>query len=41
MKEFLIGAVAGVIVVWRWCDNIQQSLNRWQGVIVAGSQAKG
>jgi hypothetical protein len=42
MKEFFIGAVAGVVVAWRWRDNIQQYLSRWRhGVIVAGSSAKG
>jgi hypothetical protein len=42
MKGFLIGAVVGVVVLWRWRDNIQRYLNsRRHGVIVAGSQAKG
>jgi hypothetical protein len=41
MKEFLIGAVAGVVVVWRWRDNIQRYLTGRQGVIVAGSRAEG
>jgi hypothetical protein len=27
VKEFLIGAVAGVVVVWRWRDNIQRYLD--------------
>jgi hypothetical protein len=42
MKGFLIGVVAGVVVAWRWRDNIQRYLNRRRrGVIVAGLSAKG
>jgi hypothetical protein len=42
MKGFLISAVVGVVLLWRWRDNIQRYLNpQRHSVIVAGSQAEG